>query len=226
MVNRLEIPRQSAVFLRKHLESPWGAVCTMFSIPPCSADRCDIMFRNVLFKLIITADVVMAGQEGYLMFSEKVKHIGIVKDLCSCLPPAVILGRKQPSSGIASYDRRMLGDIDICICRHILHHSFYKGKDVRSIALVILSLCLINNIVNDKNDILSYEECIVLRSHDLTIYGCSVQVTFRIFIVVVVSYDRIERNAGADNLLLPAFEKFRHIPAHITEGKAYCLSGK
>ena len=121
---------------------------------------------------------------------------------------------------------RVLSHVNIRILWHELHDVLNPCKNVVCIALVILLVSLIDNIVKYDNDVLTYEECIVLRTHLLSELRTSLIVTLCITVVVMVTDDRIYRNTCAYDCFLVLCEELENIPACVTKCKTYCLALK
>ena len=101
MIDRLEVPLKLAILLGIHLISSRCTISTMLSIPPCSANRCNIMINNILLKFMIAEHMAVSGNENNLMPAYDVKHLRCVDNLLICY--------QLPSLT----HRRMLADIKV-----------------------------------------------------------------------------------------------------------------
>ena len=154
----------------------------------------------------------MTGDESHLAAAHDIKHIGRIDDSSVALIPF--------------HEWRMLRDIKVGTVWKEPLKALDPCKDMIGIAFDILFLCVVDDIVNNDDHILSHEECIILRAHYLPVSCSSINVAGSLKFMVMISDNRIERNARTHDFLLILLQKVERIPADISKHQTGSRTGE
>ena len=115
----------------------------------------------------------------------------------------------------------MLCDIDLRISRNEFHESPHPVDDLVCVTVCALEVGIVDDVIQHDDHVPSKTKCIVLRSHLASVRCSSLLVSDPVCLVVVVTHNRIERNACAHDLLLVHIQDLDSVPTDVSESETY-----